>query len=562
MHLSIARASIAFFSKKLQPTEVKYSTFGRELLAVYLAIKHFRHFLEGRDFTVFTDHKPLIYALHARPDRHSPREIRHLDYVSQFTTDIRHVKGQDNVVADALSRIPVLALHSSQLVDLDEIAKDQQDDAELRLLLQGDSSLALEKVLLASQAGYIWCDTSTGQPRPFITQRHRRTVFESLHGLSHPGINATQKMVVARYVWPGINKDVREWARTCVQCQRAKVHRHIRAPLGTFAAPDARFAHIHIDLVGPLPPSQGYSYLLTVVDRYTRWPEAFPIKDMTAETVAKVLVGQWIARFGAPTSITHDRGRQFESALFKALTNLLGCTSVRTTAYHPQSNGLVERFHRQLKASIKAQPEPHRWTEHLPLVLLGIRATIKGDVGCTPAELVYGTTLRLPGQMVAPSTATDSLEPADYVHRLKRHMASQSPAYTRQQAVRSYIPKVLAECTYVFIRQDHVQKPLQPPYSGPYKVTHRTPKYYVLDQHGKRVTVSVDRLNPAFIEDAPSCIPRPEPRETPRADDLPAPTPPPPEPAPDPPLPPDTPVRITRSGRHVHWPRRFLTCVG
>ena len=166
--------------------------------------------------------------------------------------------------------------------------------------------------------------------------------------------------------------------------------------------------------------------------------------------------------------------------------------------------------------------------------------------------------------MVAPSSATESLDPTDYAHRLKRHMADLSPAGTRQQSVKSYIPKVLDDCTHVFIRQDHVQKPLQPPYCGPFKVTQRTPKYFVLDQRGKRVTVSVDRLKPAFMEKATSPqTDRQEPRETPRADDLPAQTPPPrSQPAPDPPVQPDPPVRITRSGRHVHWPRRFLTFVG
>ena len=103
---------IAYFSKKLQPAETRYSTFDRELLAIYLAIKHFRHFVEGRTFHILTDHKPLTYALGTQSDKHSPRQIR-LDYVSQFTSDIRHVKGADNPAADALSRIGANAVHTT-----------------------------------------------------------------------------------------------------------------------------------------------------------------------------------------------------------------------------------------------------------------------------------------------------------------------------------------------------------------------------------------------------------------------------------------------------------------
>ena len=160
------------------------------------------------------------------------------------------------------------------------------------------------------------------------------------------GIRATQKLITERFVWPGINRDVRNWTRTCLQCQKCKVHRHNKAPLGTFTLPDARFSHVHIDIVGPLPPSEGNSYLLTCVDRYSRWPEAIPIPDMTAETIARTFVARWVAVFGAPTTITTDRGRQFESALFRELTNLLGTNRIRTTSYHPASNGLVERLHR------------------------------------------------------------------------------------------------------------------------------------------------------------------------------------------------------------------------
>ncbi|PIK56056.1 hypothetical protein BSL78_07031 [Apostichopus japonicus] len=128
---------ISFFSRKLSETESRYSAFGRELLAIYSAIRHFRHILEGRQFFILTDHKPLTYALKTSTDRYSPREIRHLDFVSQFTADIRHVSGKDNVVADALSRLGVNAfrqgLPASTLIDFAQIAAKQQMTFSFRI---------------------------------------------------------------------------------------------------------------------------------------------------------------------------------------------------------------------------------------------------------------------------------------------------------------------------------------------------------------------------------------------------------------------------------------------
>ena len=212
-------------------------------------------------------------------------------------------------------------------------------------------------------------------------------MFDSLHGLSHPGIRATQKLVTARFVWPGINTDVRHWAHSCVQCQRAKIQRHSHTPLSSFPVPDARFDVIHIDLVGPLPTARGFTYLLTCVDRFTRWPEAFPLSHITAEAVAQAFLSGWISRFGVPSTIVTDRGRQFESELWHTLMSLLGSKRAHTTAYHPQTSGMVERFHHQLKAALKAQPNPHSWMDALPLVLLGIRMSLKEDISATAKYL-------------------------------------------------------------------------------------------------------------------------------------------------------------------------------
>ena len=169
-----------------------------------------------------------------------------------------------------------------------------------------------------------------------------------------------------------MNRDVTQWSRTYLQCQRSKVHRHTSTLPASFLPPDARFAHVHIDIVGPLPSSAGSRYLLTMIDRFTRWPDAVPIPAIDAHTVAHTVVAQWVSRFGAPTTLTTDRGAQFESSLLSALLKLLGTVRTRTTAYHPRANGMIERFHRHLKGSLKATEQTCHWSEAVPLILLSI----------------------------------------------------------------------------------------------------------------------------------------------------------------------------------------------
>nr|XP_054757883.1 uncharacterized protein LOC129263999 [Lytechinus pictus] len=219
---------------------------------------------------------------------------------------------------------------------------------------------------------------------------------------------------------------------------------------------------------------------------------------MSAEHVAKALIQRWIAVFGAPDVITTDRGRQIESKRFAELMKLLGTTRVRTTAYHPAANGMIERFHRQLKAALKAHDDARLWHEHLPMTLLGIRTTVREDLSCSPAELVYGTTLRLPGQFIASKHV--EVYPGNYVSRLRQHMAASTATPTRSKDGRSYVPRDLLKCSHVFVRVDAVRKPLEPPYKGPYKVVKRNEKFFTIELNGKRDQVSIDRLKVAYVE--------------------------------------------------------------
>ena len=161
-----------------------------------------------------------------------------------------------------------------------------------------------------------------------------------------------------------------------------------------------RFEHVHIDFVGPLLESQGYKYLLTVIDRYMRWPEAVPLRYIEARTMAKAYVQNWIACYGTPNHITSDRRTQFVSELWSSMSNLLGTRLNPTTVYHPQANGLIERLHRTLKASLKARLTSPHLLDELPWVLLGLRTTPKEDPNASLVDLVYGAPLTVPGDLV------------------------------------------------------------------------------------------------------------------------------------------------------------------
>jgi hypothetical protein len=515
---------LAFYSKKLSPAEVKYSTFDRELLAAFLTIRHFRFLLEGRQFTLLTDHKPLVASMTRVTPPQSARQQRHLAFVSEFTTDLRHTPGSDNVVADALSRppaivkvstegLPVLSIPppsdppltpppavaaDAQPIDFTELAFAQPSCPDVQAMLASPSlSVVSKKIGTVEVLG----DVSTGVFRPLLPARFRTAAVWSLHNIHHPGVRASRRLVCSSFCWPKMGCFVSALIKNCIQCQKAKIHRHVVLQAAHIPVPVRRFSHIHVDLVGPLPRSSGFSYLFTVVDRTTRWPEAVPLTSTTAADCAAALLQGWIQRFGVPDIITSDRGPQFTSSLWASLCSLLSISHTQTTAYHPQSNGLVERFHRRLKDALRARAAGADWFLHLPWVLLGFRISRGEDSDFSPAEAVFGSQLILPGQFLS----TPEPPSPNFLQEFQGVLAGRSPRQTSHHTTPSPIslPEDLLLSRFVLVRRDAVQPPLSPLYDGPFLVLGRSLHFFKIQIGSRTEVISTHRLKPCHTpEDA------------------------------------------------------------
>jgi cleavage and polyadenylation specificity factor subunit 1 len=358
---------LVFYSKKLSGAGTRYSTFDRELLAAFSAVRHFRFLLEGRQFRLLTDHKPLVTSLFCITLPWSACQQRQLSFIAEFTSDIRHTLGQENVVADALSRPPsaaaqrpppgkttspalaaedwpeeglvapeqpiFAAIADAQPIYFSAMAAAQRSCPEVAEMT---NSTTLQITSQAVRDETLLGDVSTGVFRPLVPIQHREVVFQSLHTIHHPGVQATRRLIAARFCWPQMAKDITLMARACLHCQQGKVRRHVHLHPAEIPVPHRRFAHIHVNLVGPLPPSRGHTYLFTIIDRTSRWPEAIPLSSITAADYARALFAGWVSRFEVPATITSDIGAHFMSALWAGLCSLLNIQPTSST--HPRQH--------------------------------------------------------------------------------------------------------------------------------------------------------------------------------------------------------------------------------
>ena len=244
-------------------------------------------------------------------------------------------------------------------------------------------------------------DTKSGSviTQLLVPRNRREMIFQAAHYnpmAGHMGCDKTLARVMDRFYWPGIWGDVRRWCASCPECQLVNPPAVPKAPLQPLPLMEVPFERVAMDLIGPFQRSaRGYRFVLVLTDYATRYPEAVPLRTISATSVARALL-QVISRVGIPKEILTDQGTQFMSRTLKELYGLLGITSVRTSVYHPQTDGLCERFNRTLKAMIRKfiHEDARNWDRWLDPLLFAVREVPQASTGFSPFELLFGRTPR------------------------------------------------------------------------------------------------------------------------------------------------------------------------
>ncbi|KAJ8040380.1 hypothetical protein HOLleu_14652 [Holothuria leucospilota] len=265
-----------------------------------------------------------------------------------------------------------------------------------------------------------------------VPRTYRREILSIAHEMpfaGHLGVNKTYHRILNHFYWPKLKSDVAKFCKTCHSCQMVgKPNQNIpAAPLKPIPAFEEPFSRVIIDCVGPLPKSRaGHQYILTIMCASTRFPEAIPLRNIKARTVLQALL-KFFTLFGLPKEIQSDQGSNFMSTVFQQMLYELGIDQIKSSAYHPESQGALERFHQTLKNMLKTYCHGNErdWDEGIPFVMFAARESIQESLGFSPFELVFGHTVRGPLKLLKEKWLSDPGEDIhllDYVSRFKARL--------------------------------------------------------------------------------------------------------------------------------------------
>lgn len=496
---------IAFYSRKLNPAQTRYTTTERELLSIVETLKEFRNILLGYKVIVYTDHKNLCCK-----NFNTERVMRWRLILEEYNPELKYIKGEENVVADALSRldlddaIPLPSVHEANAMaecfnndglefpsqhyplHMSTISHYQQQDKPLLKLIE-NNTLYSKKTFNSSDKVYTVIMFKTD--RIVVPTKLQRRAVEWYHTtLMHPGETRTEATIAQHFYWKGLRNTVLRVCKACDTCQRTKVSTIKYGQLPPKPRPEIVPWHtLCIDLIGPYKVGEDITamrkdkngerkrvvikkapilWCLTMIDPATGWLEIVRIDDRSSGEAANELEINWFNRYPLPTEVVHDRGREFMGDVEKMMLNDYSIQKKPITTRNPQANSIVERCHQTIHNHLRTvQMHKKEFDElldgfdgYLSAVSKAVNSTVHTTLNATPTQLVFGRDAFLPVAFEADW---------NYIADRKQRLIVQNNK--RENAKRR--PHIYNVGDQVMIRHDPNRKHGDDTFKGPYPLT-------------------------------------------------------------------------------------------
>lgn len=422
---------VSYWSRTIREHESNYTPYMLEMTAVCSALEHFHEHIFGKKVVIYTDHRPLIGTSTIQKKTIN----RLVENMNIYDIDLRYRKGAENQGADYLSRNAVLAI--SQQDRFDEIRTQQHNDTltaglirflqrnvlpldeELRkaVLHYGPRCFMKESVLW-----YVPPRANIERSVLFTPTSMTSIVMKNAHGTvlsGHWSEHITISKIGESYFWPTLAKDVAHFIKCCDPCQRAQIPPH-KAKLTPWPPTNEPNERVHVDLFGPLRGDPTFKYVAVITCAFTKWTEVVPIPNKEAPTVAKAIFEEWICRRGIMQNLVSDGGKEFANTILDELCKLMNVNNHIVTPYHPQSNGQVERFNRDMKKYLRTMlDETTNWVVFLKPLQFAHNTAVSKSTHFTPHYLTFLSDPRLPDSISAPNVTYADTYSADAFRRMQ-----------------------------------------------------------------------------------------------------------------------------------------------
>jgi hypothetical protein len=510
---------IAFYSRKLQPAQTRYTTTERELLSIVETLKEFRNILLGQQIVVHTDHKNLTFK-----NFNTERVMRWRLILEEYGPEIRYVNGPKNIVADALSRLDLFhvahTLCTMEIIEIPRIyplesygfnadalpedafplpyAHIEHEQAKDPALLKRAASHANYHLHSFRGGGRSKIDLLCYKNRIYIPKTLQKRVSKWYHDvLCHPGINRTEETISQHFYWPNMRDDITKDVRTCAICQTQKKQTKKYGHLPEKEAEFEPWERLCVDLIGPyhirgkhcdIPPLK----CVTMIDPANGWFEIAEYDDKKSITVANIIEKQWLTRYPRPSIVTLDRGSEFIGQDFREMCETdYGIKRKIISTRNPQANAVVERVHQTLAnliRSLEVQDDPYLdeddpWGGILAAAAFALRSTFHTTLRATPGQLVFGRDMILNVQHQADWTA---------IKRRKQELIRKNNIIENSKRI-PYLYRVGDRV----LLENHRANKYETPYLGPYEVAQVNTNGTVRLRMGAVTdTVNIRRIHP------------------------------------------------------------------